>query len=137
MINKNQIRTKNSIKQSLEQQECKMFREIFPLWMGGKFGVSNKAVKKGKLYRKFVRKYFMEDKEVGFIVQELPGGLWWMRLFRFQIIWFILFWVIICLNELFFHLESNLILSTVGKFGDGRFDAVYVLLFVFHIIFIL
>ncbi len=117
-----------------EKREKEMFKELFSIWDKSGLGVSNKAVKKGKLYRNFVRKHFEKDKDIGDLVKQLPKGLWWVGIFRFEIIWMLFFLGIIFFNKYIFLCNSGILLSSVGKFGSATFDAVYVVLYVQHIV---
>lgn len=117
-----------------EKREKEMFKELFSIWVKSGLGVSNKAVKKGKLYRNFVRKHFEKDKDIGDLVKQLPKGLWWVGIFRFEIIWMLFFLGIIFFNKYIFLCNSGILLSSVGKFGSATFDAVYVVLYVQHIV---
>ncbi|MCX4290339.1 MAG: hypothetical protein OSJ36_00910 [Odoribacter sp.] len=117
-----------------EKREKEMFKELFSIWDKSGLGVSNKAVKKGKLYRNFVRKHFEKDKDIGDLVKQLPKGIWWVGAFRFELIWLLLFGVIICLNKYFFLFNSGIFLASVGKFGSATFDAIYVVLYILHIV---
>lgn len=119
---------------SEEKRGREIFKELFPIWDKSGFGISNKAVAKGILYRNFVRKHFGKDKDIGGLVQQLPQGLWWIGIFRFEIIWILLFGGIIFFNKYVFLCNSGILLSSVGKFGDATFDAIYVILYIFHII---
>ena len=115
---------------SEEKRGREIFKELFPIWDKSGFGISNKAVAKGKLYRNFVRKHFGKDKDIGRLVQQLPQGLWWIGIFRFEIIWILLFGGIIFFNKYVFLCNSGILLSSVGKFGDATF----VILYIFNII---
>ena len=95
------------------------------LW--GMHLMSSKIISEGKAYRKFMRKNYVEDFEIGDMVKKLPR-LWFMGIFRFDIAWIVFGGIIIWLDACFSFLRSGVMLS--GKFGYGKIDAAYILLLI-------
>lgn len=96
----------------------------------GMYIMSSKTLHEGSAYRNFMRKHYLHDPEIGELVKNLPH-LWILGNFRFDILWIVFFISIVWLNEIYLHFESGVTLA--GKFGYGKIEALYVLLFIIWI----
>ena len=91
----------------------------------GMYVMSSKVISAGRAYRKFMKRHYVQDPEIGDMVKTLPH-LWFMGIFQFDVFWIVFGIIIIRINILYPSLRSGYVLS--GKF-EGM-DATYFLLFI-------
>lgn len=98
---------------------------IGPINIWGMYVMSSKVISEGRAYRKFMKRHYARDPEIGDMVKKLPH-LWFMGIFRFDIAWIVCGIIIIWINVLYPCLRSDV--KLYGRLGG--MDATYFLLFI-------